>query len=51
MAEKILEIVKDSTPKVTSLMTIPRRPVKEMLLEVKFAEVDRTASTSSESTS
>jgi pilus assembly protein CpaC len=42
-AEKILEIVKASTPKVTSLMQFPPVTVKEILLEVKFAEVDRTA--------
>ena len=43
VAEKILEIVKASNPKVTSLMQFPPTPVKEILLEVKFAEVDRTA--------
>jgi len=43
VAEKILEIVKASTPKVTTLMQFPPVPVKEVLLEVKFAEVDRTA--------
>ena len=43
VAEKILEIVKASNPKVTSLMQFPPAPVKEVLLEVKFAEVDRTA--------
>jgi pilus assembly protein CpaC len=45
VAEKILEIVKNSTPKVTSLMRFPAVQVKEVLLEVKFAEVDRTAIT------
>lgn len=43
VAEKILEIVKNSTPKVTSLMRFPAPVVREILLEVKFAEVDRTA--------
>jgi pilus assembly protein CpaC len=43
VADKILEIVKNSNPKVTSLMQFPPVPVKEILLEVKFAEVDRTA--------
>jgi pilus assembly protein CpaC len=43
VADKILEIVKGSTPKVISLMTVPPVTVKEVLLEVKFAEVDRTA--------
>ena len=43
VADKILEIVKNSSPKVTSLMQYPPVQVKEILLEVKFAEVDRTA--------
>ncbi len=43
VAEKILEIVKNSNPKVTSLMQFPAPTVKEVLLEVKFAEVDRSA--------
>lgn len=43
VAEKILEIVKNSNPKVTSLMQFPTPSVKEVLLEVKFAEVDRSA--------
>lgn len=43
VAEKILEIVKNSNPKVTSLMQFPAPAVKEILLEVKFAEVDRSA--------
>jgi pilus assembly protein CpaC len=43
VAEKILEIVKGSNPKVTSLMQFPPLVVKEILLEVKFAEVDRSA--------
>jgi pilus assembly protein CpaC len=43
VADKILEIVKNSTPKVTSLMQVPTAPPGEILLEVKFAEVDRTA--------
>ncbi len=41
VAAQILDIVKGSTPKVISLMTFPPTPVKEVLLEVKFAEVDR----------
>jgi pilus assembly protein CpaC len=44
-AEKILEIVKNATPKVVSMMEIPVVPVGDILLEVKFAEVDRTAIT------
>jgi pilus assembly protein CpaC len=43
VAAQILDIVKGSTPKVISLMSYPPTPVREILLEVKFAEVDRTA--------
>jgi pilus assembly protein CpaC len=43
VADKILEVVKNATPKVTSLMEVPMAPYGEILLEVKFAEVDRTA--------
>jgi pilus assembly protein CpaC len=43
VAAKILEFVKNATPKVTSLMEVPALPVGDILLEVKFAEVDRTA--------
>jgi pilus assembly protein CpaC len=43
VAAKILELAKSATPKVTSLMQIPTIPVSEILLQVKFAEVDRTA--------
>ncbi len=43
VADKILEVVKNSTPKVTSMMQVPVLPAGEILLEVKFAEVDRTA--------
>src|SRR6202030_4461614 len=42
VADKILEVVKNSTPKVTSLMQVPAAPPGEILLEVKFAEVNRT---------
>jgi len=42
VADKILEVVKNATPKVTSLMEVPVAPYGEILLEVKFAEVDRT---------
>jgi pilus assembly protein CpaC len=42
-ATKILEIVKNATPKVTSLMEVPLPMVGDILLEVKFAEVERTA--------
>jgi pilus assembly protein CpaC len=43
VADKILEVVKGTTPKVTSLMEVPISPPGEILLEVKFAEVDKTA--------
>ena len=45
VADKILEVVKNATPKVTSLMEVPPPPSGEILLEVKFAEVDRSNST------
>src|SRR5713101_4415343 len=43
VADKILEVVKNSSPKVTSLMEVPVAPVGEIMLQVRFAEVDRTA--------
>jgi len=43
VADKILEVVKSATPKVTSLMQIPVAPAGQILLQVRFAEVDRTA--------
>lgn len=43
VADKILEVVKSATPKVTSLMQVPVAPVVQILLQVRFAEVDRTA--------
>ena len=42
VAEKILEVVKNATPKVTSLIQTPAVQPGEILLEVKFAEVDRS---------
>jgi len=45
VADRIFEIVRASTPKVLSLMTFPPVAIKEVLLEVKFAEVDRTLAT------
>jgi pilus assembly protein CpaC len=42
VADKILEVVKNATPKVTSLMQVPAAPTGEILLEVKFAEVQRS---------
>ena len=43
VADKILEVVKNATPKVTSLMQVPGPQTAEILLEVKFAEVERSA--------
>ena len=43
VADKILEVVKNSTPKVTSLMEVPVAPHGEILLQVKFADVNRQA--------
>jgi pilus assembly protein CpaC len=43
VADQILEIVKSATPKVTSLMQVPTTPQGQILLQVRFAEVNRTA--------
>jgi len=43
VADKIFEVVKNATPKVTSLISTPVTQPGEILLEVKFAEVDRSA--------
>ena len=43
VADKILEVVKGSSPKVTSLMEVPVAPAGQIMLQVRFAEVDRTA--------
>lgn len=45
VADKILEVVKGVTPKVTSMMQVPAVPTGEIMLQVRFAEVDRTALT------
>lgn len=42
VADKILELVKSSTPKVTDLMQVPPPLTGEILLEVKFADVSRS---------
>jgi pilus assembly protein CpaC len=42
VADKILEVVKNTTPKVTSLMQVPTNPAGQILLQVRFAEVNRT---------
>jgi pilus assembly protein CpaC len=41
VADKILEVVKSSSSKVTSMMQVPPVPTGQILLEVKFADVDR----------
>src|SRR6266403_3255599 len=45
VADKILEVVKGAAPKVTSMMEVPPPLTGEVLLQVRFAEVDRTALT------
>ena len=45
VADKILEVVKNATPKVTSMMEVPLPPSGEIMLQVRFAEVDRSAVT------
>jgi pilus assembly protein CpaC len=42
VADKILELVKNSAPKVTDLMQVPPPLTGEILLEVKFADVNRS---------
>ena len=43
VADKILEVVKGATPKVTSMMEVPITANAQILLQVRFAEVDRSA--------
>jgi pilus assembly protein CpaC len=43
VADKILEVVKSATPKVTSLMQVPVAQATQILLQVRFAEVNRAA--------
>ena len=43
VADKILEVVKGATPKVTSMMEVPVIVAQQVLLKVRFAEVDRSA--------
>jgi pilus assembly protein CpaC len=43
VADKILEVVKGATAKVTSMMEVPPPVTGEILLQVRFAEVDRSA--------
>jgi len=42
VADKILEVVKGATPKVTSMMEVPVTVAQQVLLQVKFAEVNRS---------
>jgi pilus assembly protein CpaC len=42
-AARILDFVKGAAPRVISAMQVPLLPAANILLEVKFAEVDRTA--------
>jgi pilus assembly protein CpaC len=43
IADRIVEIVKNATPKVTNMMEVPKVDLGEVLLEVKFAEIDRAS--------
>jgi len=43
VADKVLEVVKGVTPKVTSMMQVPAAPDGEIMLQVRFAEVNRAA--------
>lgn len=43
VADKILELAKSVNPKVTSFLQGPSTPVGQISLQVRFAEVDRTA--------
>jgi pilus assembly protein CpaC len=45
VADKILEVVKGAAPKVTSMMEVPPALTGEIQLQVRFAEIDRTALT------
>ncbi len=44
VADKIIEVAKSISPNVTSTMQVPPISAVEVLLEVKFAEVDRSRS-------
>ena len=41
VADKILEVVKNAAPKVTSLMQVPAAPTAQISLQVRFADVNR----------
>jgi pilus assembly protein CpaC len=43
VADKIVEMAKNVSPKVTSLLQAPVSPAGQIMLQVRFAEVDRVA--------
>ncbi len=43
VADKILDVVKNVAPKVTSFLEVPATPTGEISLQVRFAEVSRQA--------
>jgi pilus assembly protein CpaC len=43
VADKILDVVKNVAPKVTSFLEVPATPTEEISLQVKFATVNRQA--------
>lgn len=43
VADKIMEVVKSAAPKVASAMEVPAPYTPEVMLQVRFADVDRTA--------
>jgi pilus assembly protein CpaC len=43
IADKIVEIAKNISPKVTNLLQAPVSPAGQIMLQVRFAEVDRVA--------
>jgi pilus assembly protein CpaC len=43
VADRILAVVKSATPKVISMLDVPPEQTSEILLQVRFAEVDRSA--------
>ena len=45
VADKILQVVQGVTPKVTNLMEVPTPATAQISLQVRFAEVDRSAET------
>ncbi len=43
VADKIVELAKNISPKVTNLLQAPVSPAGQIMLQVRFAEVDRGA--------